>query len=335
MSNATHPSQLSRRRLLEGAVAAGALLLARPSRADTRDPGGEPRARSVARIVPPQRAQVGDIFKVRRTIPGVGFDDVDPFLMLDHFDFTLAPGQMGGLAPHPHRGFETVTVMIDGAIEHGDSLGNRGRIASGDIQWMTAGNGIVHEENPPDDLRERGGRVLGVQLWVNLPKDARKVAPKYQDTNASRIPVVEEAGVKARIFAGEAHGAKAVIATHTPMALIDYALQPGAATLVAYPAGWSAFVQAVDGMVTVGDERVGEGHLALTRRDGNAIHLRNESSRPVRALLGGGEPIGEPYVSYGPFVMSSEAELRESIEMYRSGRMGRVPNPTYDRVRLR
>ncbi|MCC6621941.1 MAG: pirin family protein [Deltaproteobacteria bacterium] len=332
----------TRRHLLEGAIAAGGLLLARGARATplTTTTGAlfgrtGPRARTVALVVPPRHTQVGDVFKVRRTIPGEGFDQVDPFLMLDHFDFTLAPGELGGLAPHPHRGFETVTVLIDGAIEHGDSLGNRGRIGAGDIQWMTAGNGIVHEENPADDLRARGGRVLGVQLWVNLPSAQKKVAPKYQDTTHDRIPVHEEARVRARVFAGEAHGVRAVIRTHTPMALVDYALQPGAATVVAYPEGWTAFVQAVDGTVTVGDTAVGVGHLALTRRDGNTIVLKNDSSRPARALLGGGLPIGEPFASRGPFVMSTEEELSESFELYRSGRMGRVANPTYDRVRRR
>jgi len=325
---------ISRRRLLEGAVAAGAVLLA-ANRSDASERATTRRPRSVARIVAPRRTQVGEVFKIRRTIPAVGFDQVDPFLMLDHFDFTLAPGQLGGLAPHPHRGFETVTVMIDGLIEHGDSLGNRGLIGSGDIQWMTAGNGIVHEENPGDALREKGGRILGVQLWVNLPAAARKIAPKYQDTTHDKIPTVDVAGVRARVFAGQAHDVKAVISTHTPMGLVDYAIQPGAAVAVAYPTTWTAFIQAVDGDVTVSDERVGEGHLALMRRDGETIYLKNDTQRPIRALLGGGEPINEPFSSYGPFVMSNEADLRESVALYQSGKLGRVANPTYDRIRLR
>jgi hypothetical protein len=326
---------VTRRGFIEGVVGTG-LLVAGASRATlAAEAGAMDRARSVARVVPPTRAQVGEVFKVKRTIPALGLDDVDPFLMLDNFDFTLAPGQLGGLAPHPHRGFETVTVMAEGEIEHGDSLGNRGKIGSGDIQWMTAGDGIVHEENPSDGLRERGGRVLGVQLWVNLPSSMKKVSPKYQDKTAAEVPVVDVAGVRARVFAGRAHDVVAPISTFTPIGLVDYVLQPGASARVAWPETWSAFVQAVDGVVTVGDDRIPEGGLALTRRDAGAVLIRNESSRPVRALLGGGEPIGEPYASYGPFVMSSEADLRESIERYRSGRMGRVPNPTYDRVRSR
>jgi redox-sensitive bicupin YhaK (pirin superfamily) len=137
------------------------------------------------RVIAPRRTRVGDVFKVGRTIPVRQLKSVDPFLLLDHFDFSLAPGELGGLAPHPHRGFETVTLMFDGAIEHGDSLGNRDRIESGGVQWMTAGSGIVHEENPDDELRKRGGRVLGIQLWVNLPSAKRMTAPKYQDTVAS------------------------------------------------------------------------------------------------------------------------------------------------------
>ncbi len=323
---------MSRRTVLSGAVSAGALLMAGGAFAEAKRPE---RSRSLARIVAPRRAQVGEVFKVKRTIPAVGLEDVDPFLMLDNFDFHIGKGELGGLAPHPHRGFETITVMNEGEIEHGDSLGNRGKIGSGDIQWMTAGNGIVHEENPSDALRERGGRVLGVQLWVNLPRAYKKVEPKYQDKLAAAVPTYEEGGVRARVYAGRAYGLDAVISTHSPMGLVDFALQPGATTRVEWPGSWSAFVQAVDGTVTVNDERVGEGHLALTRRDGDHVVLHNDSSRAVRFLLGGGEPIGESYASYGPFVMSNEEELRESIEMYQSGRMGRVANPTYDRVRRR
>lgn len=292
-------------------------------------------SRRLQQIIPSVATSDGAGVSLRRSLGQSQTSRVDPFLMLDEFSSDDPDDYIAGFPSHPHRGFETVTVMAEGEIEHGDSLGNRGKIASGDIQWMTAGNGIVHEENPSDALRERGGRVLGVQLWVNLPREAKKTAPKYQDKVAGQVPTVDEAGVRARIYAGEAYGQKAVIATHSPIGLVDYALQPGASTRVEWPATWSAFVQAVDGIVTVGEERVGEGHLALTRRDGRFVELRNDSTRPVRALLGGGEPIGEPYVSHGPFVMSTDDEIRESIDLYRSGRMGRVENPTYERVRRR
>ncbi len=293
------------------------------------------RPRSVTRVVSPLETRVGDVFEVRRTFPLDVLSHVDPFLLLDHFDFTIARGQLGGLAPHPHRGFETVTVLFDGAIEHGDSVGNRGIITSGDVQWMTAGRGIVHEENPADVLREKGGRVLGAQLWVNLPARDKMTAPAYQDTAASRIPMVEDGGVRARVIAGHAHGKSAVIGTHTPMVLVDYQLAAGAEIMLPYPENWTAFVHVIDGMLTVGGKRVPPAHLALMAGDGAHMRLKNETQKTCRCLLGGGQPIDEPVARWGPFVMNTRAELQQARADYRSGRMGRVANPTYDRIRHR
>jgi hypothetical protein len=228
-----------------------------------------------------------------------------------------------------------VTVLLEGAIEHGDSTGMRAVLQSGDVQWMTAGAGIVHEENPADVLRERGGRVLGLQLWVNLPRALKSTPPKYQDTAAARIPVDAEAGVTARVIAGEANGVSAVIGTHTPMTLVDYTLGPGSEVVLAYPPGWTAFLHVVVGLIEVGDTRVGEAHLALLGRDGSGIQFRNVGSRQARVVLGGGQPIDEPLVRYGPFAMNTHAEIRQAFDDYRAGRMGRVANPTYDRVRAR
>jgi redox-sensitive bicupin YhaK (pirin superfamily) len=291
------------------------------------------RPRKVARIVTPLRTQVGEVFKVRRTIPLKALAQVDPFLLLDHFDFTLAAGELGGLAPHPHRGFETVTVLFEGAIEHGDSLGNRGRIESGDVQWMTAGGGIVHEENPDDHLRARGGRILGIQLWVNLPRALKMTPAAYQDTVHGLIPVAEAKGVRARIIAGHAHGVQAVIGTHSPMALIDYTLKPRAEVSLAYPQSWTACIHGVHGAISVGESRVEAAHLALLAQDGGGIHVRNPTHKDARFLLAGGEAIGEPIARHGPFVMNTQGEIQQAIADYRSGRMGRVPNPTYDRIR--
>jgi hypothetical protein len=297
-------------------------------------------ARSVERVVAPTRSQVGDVFKVRRTFPTRSIDAVDPFLLLDHFDFSMKPGQLGGLAPHPHRGFETVTVLLGGAIEHGDCLGNRGLIEDGDVQWMTAGSGIVHEENPADIIRERGGRILGLQLWVNLPRRSKMNPPKYQDTKAAKIPVVTGGGVTARVIAGEGHGVDAAISTHTPMALIHYTVDPGAAVSLVYPTAWSAWVHVIGGVLSVGgpagrSERVGEAHLALLRHDGEGVQLRNDTSKQAVAILGGGMPLDEPIARRGPFVMNTSAEIRQAMVDYRAGRMGAVANPTYDRIRLR
>ena len=225
---------LSRRRFL-GAIAAASGLAAigveRSARATTPDI----TPRRVERVIAPFRDLVGDVFDVRRTIPAPSVAQVSPFILLDHFDFRIEKGQLGGLAPHPHRGFETVTVLLEGAIEHGDSLGNRAVLESGAIQWMTAGSGIVHEENPANILRERGGRVLGIQLWVNLPARAKLTPPRYQDTTTARIPEAAEGGVRARVFAGRIHDVAAVIHTETAMTLVDYTLAPGSEVALEYP----------------------------------------------------------------------------------------------------
>ncbi len=330
-------SAYSRRRFLgQAGLAGGGFLMGAPRFADALTLVSDdflPRA--VAHVVAPMNTMVGDVFAVRRAFPLRALAQVDPFLLLDHFDFTLRPGELGGLAPHPHRGFETVTVLFDGAIEHGDSLGNRGRIASGDVQWMTAGAGIVHEENPDDHLRARGGQVLGIQLWVNLPRRHKMTAPKYQDTAHAKIPVTRFAGVRAKVIAGEVHDTKAVIGTHTPLVLVDYQLQPGAEVALPYPSQWTAFLHVVNGTITVGQARVGEAHLAHLARNGGGIHFRNETAKTARVLLGGGVPIGEPIARRGPFVMNTRREIQQAVSDYRAGRMGRVTDPTYDRIRRR
>jgi len=330
-------SEFSRRKFLShAALASGAFCLVPPQLADAFGLVSDDfQPRTVAQVIAPMNTRVGDVFDVRRTIPLRQLAQVDPFLLLDHFDFTLRPGQPGGLAPHPHRGFETVTLLFDGAIEHGDSLGNRGRIESGDVQWMTAGSGIVHEENPDDQLRARGGRVLGIQLWVNLPRRHKMTAPKYQDTANAKIPVTRFAGVSAKVIAGNAHDVNAVIETHTPLILVDYQLQPGAEVALPYPTHWTAFLHVVNGTLTVGTARVGEAHMAHLNRSGGGIHFRNETAKTTRVLLGGGAPIGEPIARRGPFVMNTGKEIRQAVADYRAGRMGRVKNPTYDRIRRR
>lgn len=290
-------------------------------------------ARRVLRTVPFRRARVGEVFDIRRTLPGPGVEQVDPFLMLDHFDFTIAPGQLGGLAPHPHRGIETVTVLLEGAIEHGDSLGNRAVLEAGGVQWMTAAGGIVHEENPADILREKGGRVHGIQLWVNLPAASKRLPPGYQDRPVTGFATVEDSGVRARVIAGAIDDVVSAISTHTPMALFEVNAKPSAIVHLAHPVGWTAFVHVIEGDVTIEGTAVGEATLADLDRVGDTIRF-TAGSRGARVLIGGGQPIGETLARKGPFVMNTDAEIEQAYEDYRTGRMGRVANPTYDRIRL-
>jgi hypothetical protein len=291
------------------------------------------RPRTVEAVIAPRRTRVGEVFQVQRTLPGAGRDQVDPFLMLDHFDFTLRPGQRGGLAPHPHRGQETVTVLLDGAIEHGDSLGNRAVLLGGDVQWMTAASGIVHEENPADAVRASGGRIHGVQLWVNLPRAAKGLPPGYQDRAAAEIPTAAESGVTLRVLAGAFDGLMSPLVTQSPLALYDATLAPGARLELRQPVGWTAFVHLVSGSASIGETVLGPAHLADLDRMGDAVVL-TAGSGGARALIGGGAPIGEPLARGGPFVLNTEAELAKAYADYRAGRMGHVADPTYDRIRL-
>ncbi len=282
------------------------------------------RPRSVQLLVTGEPHQVGDIFTVRRTVGSGLLDNLDPFLMLDHFDSRIVPNDPGGLAPHPHRGFETVTILLEGGVEHRDSLGNKGEIFPGDIQWMTAGGGIVHSENLQSQFRVRGGRLHGIQLWVNLPKRDKLTTPRYQDTRAAALPNVVGDGVRARVFAGEVHGASAVIGTHTPMALVHYTLAAGAEVTIPLPEPWNAFVHVVRGAATVAPKQlVNPGQLAVMRHDGDGLHVVGGPAG-AEFLLGAGQPIGEPIVAWGPFVMNTMDEIRRAAYDYRSGAMGHV-----------
>jgi redox-sensitive bicupin YhaK (pirin superfamily) len=320
------------RRQFVGAVAASGVVGAAFA-AGISYPAVAAVSRRALRVVPSRRTLVGQVFKVRRTIPGESLDQVDPFLLLDHFDFTLKAGELGGLAPHPHKGIETVTVLLEGAIEHGDSLGNRAVLEAGGVQWMTAASGIVHEENPADILRERGGRVHGVQLWVNLPARSKTLPPGYQDRPAAKLPSADSDGVRVRVIAGAVDDVASPLITQTPLALFDVAAPAGARVTLAQPPGWTGFVHVVEGDVDVAGAAVGEATLAELDTVGDSI-VFTAGSRGARALVGGGLPIAEPLARRGPFAMNTQAELDAAFAEYRAGKMGRVPNPTYDRIRL-
>ena len=291
--------------------------------------------RRLAMIAPPMADRVGDILEVQRTIPARGLAQVDPFLMLDHFTCRLRPGSLGGLAPHPHRGIETVTVIFEGALEHGDSLGTREVLEPGDIQWMTAGSGIVHEENPADSFRKSGGLLHGVQLWVNLPKRSKMTKPRYQDRKRESIKTIKSDGCLVRVLAGTAHDLTSPTFTESPLCLIDYLLEPGAQVVLDYPQNWTAFLHVAHGAITVGTQLVHENYMGVLENRGNGIVFQNDQTVPARVLLGGGLPIAEPIARRGPFAMNTQDELEQAWEDYRTGKMGSVANPTYDRVRAR
>lgn len=289
----------------------------------------DPEPRSLRRLAHAQRTVEGGGFEVRRSFPTRGLEDVDPFLLLDEMGPSdLAPGEAKGAPDHPHRGFETVTYMIAGRMDHRDSAGNAGSIGPGDVQWMTAGDGVVHSEMPGKDVLARGGRQHGFQLWVNLPRKDKRMKPRYQEVPASRIPTARRDGVAVRVIAGESLGVRAVIDTRTPILYLHFTLDPGARVVQPVPADWTAFAYVFGGVARLGRDarEVRAGQAAVFADDGDAVVLAVEkgAARPAEVLLIGGLPLREPVARYGPFVMNTESEILEAIEDFRAGRLGRI-----------
>ena len=288
-------------------------------------------SRSILTIVPGVRTLEGAGFEVLRPFPTRILDDLDPFLLLDQMGpAELAPGDAKGAPDHPHRGFETVSYILEGELEHKDSAGHAGLLGPGDVQWMTAGDGVVHSEMPSRGFQERGGRLHGFQLWVNLPKRDKRMPPRYQELRAATIPVgeSEDGKVRVRVIAGEALGAKAAIDTRTPIFYLHFSLQPGARVVQPAPRGYATFAWPFRGEGLYGPDgkRVPQGEAVVFAPDGDEVELR-AGGEPLEVLLIGGVPLDEPVVRYGPFVMNSEREIHEAIRDYQAGRMGAIAAP--------
>ncbi len=290
----------------------------------------QPVIREVAKIATAHRQREGAGFVVRRPVPTVGLPRIDPFLLVDEMGpIDYAPGEALGAPDHPHRGFETVTYVLDGEMEHEDSAGHRGVLRAGDVQWMTAGAGIVHSEMPSRAIRERGGRVHGFQIWVNLPARLKMSRPRYQEVGAAAIPRATTADGLAtvRVIAGEALGARAVIDTLTAIVFQDWTLAPGADVTAPIARDHQAFAYVFGGAARIGADgrEVTDGQLAVLGA-GEAVRLRApaDATTPARLLVLAGVPIGEPVAHYGPFVMNTPAELEQAIRDFQSGKMGEI-----------
>jgi redox-sensitive bicupin YhaK (pirin superfamily) len=281
--------------------------------------------REVALVARARKAEPAPGLVVDRPLPGPEIDFLDPFLMLDHFGpDVIRRGDAGGLNPHPHRGFETVTLMLEGAMEHHDSQGNRGVIRAGDVQWMTAARGIVHAEYRERELVRQGGRLQCIQLWVNLPRQFKMHEPGYQDLSAARIPSVQVTGGAVRVIAGEYGTARGPARTYTPLALLHVALGAGGEAGIPLAADWNAGVYVISGRVQTGGRTVEERTLAVLDPGGRTVLLQAHGDAELLVLAG--EPIGEPVVSWGPFVMTTREEIMQAQRDYALGRMG-VLNP--------
>lgn len=287
------------------------------------------KIRSIKMVHEARRQLEGGGFEVRRPFPAPGLPDLDPFLLLDEMGPTVwKPGQAIGAPDHPHRGFETVTYVLDGAVEHRDSHGNVGRLGPGDVQWMTAGEGVVHSEMPPEAFRRSGGRMHGFQLWVNLPSADKMMRPRYQDLEAAQIPgaASEDGLARVRVLAGEALGVDAAIDTRIPIVYQHWTLEPGAAVVQPVASELTAAAYVFSGEARFGaagsETPAGEGRLVVFEADGEAVRMVGEGAE---ILLLAGRAIGEPIAWHGPFVMNSQDELVQAIRDYQAGRFGAIP----------
>ncbi len=293
--------------------------------------------RTIKEIVAAEAVREGAGVIVHRPFPTRQIDNIDPFLLLDHMGPNVyAPGSAKGFPDHPHRGFETVSYMLEGALEHRDSAGNKGVIAAGDVQWMTAGSGVVHSEMPEENFREQGGSLNGFQLWVNLPKSDKMTAPRYQDTLSANIPVYEseDKSVWVKVIAGNSMGKQAVISTHIPILYLHVILQPGASFSQAVPMAHTALAYVISGQGKFAEKIAEADQLVIfsshdtkdskVSQESETIEFTAEGNQPLSVLLIAGQPINEPIARYGPFVMNYQAEIKQALVDYQEGRMGQI-----------
>ena len=301
----------------------------------------ETRVRPVRSVTTGPRGFEGEGFPVRRAFAGIPSDQLDPFIMMDEMgEVDYAPYEPKGTDWHPHRGFETVTYMIDGEMAHQDSHGGGGLITNGDTQWMTAGAGILHIETPPEHLVMSGGLFHGLQLWVNLPREKKFAEPRYQDITAGKVALLttEDGGALVRVIAGEIAGATGPGSTYTPMTMAHASLEPGAALHLPWDPEQNALLYVLSGDGTVGAERrpVRTGQLVVFG-PGESLRVAADPGQEGRhpkleVVLLGGRPLREPVAWGGPFVMNTQREVREAMVDFHAGRLGAIPA---ERVRTR
>lgn len=285
--------------------------------------------RTVERLIKAQRVQVAPGFFIRRALPLKELKMVDPFLLLDHMGpKEIGPDEGAFVPPHPHRGFEPVTFIFEGSAEHKDSMGNHGRLTSGGVQWMTSGKGVVHSERIDREATEGRGKMHGVQLWVNLPKRDKLTEPGYQNIPANLIPEVpqDQGRVTVRVVAGSVFGAKGPAKTFTSINAFHVRVRTGGTVDLPIPASHNACVYGLEGLATLhGGQRLEEGNLAVFSGGGQGIRISHGGEEEEAQLLVlTGEPIDEPVVSYGPFVMNSMAEIQQAYDDYQNGKLGSI-----------
>jgi len=293
-----------------------------------------PQSRRVARVVDSLSTIEGGGFPVRRPFPTQGFSHFDPFLLIDHLGpVQWPPGGALGAPDHPHRGFETVTYVLAGENEHRDSFGNADVLRPGDVQWMTAGGGVIHSEMPTDQFKNSGGVQEGFQIWVNLPSTDKMMTPRYQTLRASDIPQVttDDGLVHVRVIAGESLGQSARIDTRVPIQMLHFTVQPGGSLLQSVPSEQSGLLYVFKGSATIGSDQrtLDEGQAALLGSgDSVSIGVGADQSGSAEILLLSGKPLQEPVARYGPFVMNTREEIEQAFRDFQTGRFGLIPPRT-------
>ena len=282
--------------------------------------------RTIKQVIKARRQTEGGGFQIRRPLPSPGVRYIDPILLVDEMGpADYLPGEALGAPDHPHRGFETVTYMLAGEFEHRDSAGHAGRLQAGDVQWMTAGRGVVHSEMPSARILEQGGRVHGFQIWVNLPSRLKMTEPRYQEVAADNIPEANSADglARVRVIAGEAMGVAACIDTHIPIVYQHWILQPGADVEQPLPHDHNALLYVFSGELISAGTPLADGEMGVLGKGGKLnLTVAETAGEPAQVLLLGGIPIGEPVVQHGPFVMNTKEEIGQAIEDYQQGKMG-------------
>jgi quercetin 2,3-dioxygenase len=260
--------------------------------------------------------------RVKQPLPTPDLEQVSPFLLLHHAgpDHHVAKGPRTRLNPHPHRGFEPVTFLFSGGLHHKDSLGNEGFLQSGDVQWMTAGSGIIHSEGPSREFVQQGGDLELIQLWVNLPRDHKMTTPKYQDIKKDAIPSWTEGGVEVKVVAGEFNGIKGPASTFTPITALTVYFAAGTGLTINVPASYNALIYVLEGTAISDSQEITRWHMAAYHKDGEVVQLQFPEAGKMLFL--GGEPISEPLATYGPFVMNYPGEIKQAILDYETGKMG-------------
>lgn len=277
--------------------------------------------KKVQKILAATEKHIGNGNYVLSPLPNEWMEQISPFLMLDHFGPALInKNKPFYVPPHPHKGFEPITLLFKGEVLHKDSLGNTGHLSAGDVQWMTAGSGIVHSEGVPESFLEKGGEMELIQLWLNLPRDKKQHAPRYQDIRSDQFPIVKIGDGSFKVLGGSYNGHTSPVELLTPVMILHGRIDAGGKSTIEIPAGYSTSVYTLKGTITTDEYQVPDRHLIWYKEAGNSIEISAMHDSEFIVLTG--MPIYEPVASYGPFVMNTKTELIAALEEYRAGKMG-------------